>query len=163
MESEEQSPLAGVYGRRIITTGQSGKEVISFDTRSPTSPNAPPTPSASLSSKRITSAAELRTLGGNRPLTGGKLVVLEKPKIAGGQQSPTRSASGDVVIERYHDKYGQPTEPDMVGGSYKPIDDVTSLDSDNFSMCSDIIRNMHIHGDHYVPISDEESVADHYV
>ena len=174
-ESEEQSPLAGVVGRRIIQSAPSGKEMIKFDTYSPTS--AAPTPPR----KSITSAAELRPLqSGSRALTGGQLIIPDSAKSASdrnnnkisnkttephgsGSSSAGIQKPGDVVIERYHDKYGKPTVPDAAGGTHKPHDDITSLDSDNFSMCSDIIRSMHMTHDHYVPEDSDIEVEDHYV
>lgn len=82
-------------------------------------------------------------------------MVKEKPKPPG-QKTP----NPDVVIERYHELYerrGTTTSRDATDRISE-----RSLDSDNFSMCSDVIRDMNTHAEHHVPDSEYED-ADVYV
>ena len=109
------------------------------------------------SKKTIQSGAEMRVLGTNRPLTSNKVVT----QAFIDKSPPTKKQTkqdAESVIERYHDFYGQTSEDNKNRSQTKRASD-PSLDSDNFSMCSDVIRHMNTHGDHYVPDGDE----DHYV
>lgn len=146
-DRDEQAPLAGVYGRRIVNSAPAGRERIKFTKSGP---------EPSKGKKNIKSAAELRVLGSSRPLTSGKVVSVDKHQAT--KKVENKVTVNPSVIEHYHDYYGQkvadvkqkPHEKRMSGASF---------DSDNFSMCSDVIRHMNTHADHYVPDSDE----DHYV
>lgn len=141
---EEQSTLAGVYGRRIVNSAPAGRETVKFV-------KSGPEPTKSGSKKNIKSAAELRVLGSSRPLTSGNVISVEKPKPAKKKPEP----NSESVIERYHDLYGKTAAEDKQKPGAKRVSDA-SIDSDNFSMCSDVIRHMNAHADHYVPDSDEE-------
>ncbi|KAF6027509.1 hypothetical protein EB796_014175 [Bugula neritina] len=132
------------------STSKSGKKATSSDQEAGRT-SKPESKRSQNGKMMLKSAAELRPLQTIRPLMGGKLVIPEKPK---GDTSGLLRA--DTVIERYHDLYGKKSP----GGKRKSHggDEVrshSSVDSD-FSMCSDVIRNMSIHPAHYTPDSDEE-------
>ena len=92
-------------------------------------------------------------------MTSGKLV---KPAFA--ETAPKKKTEGtklraDAVIERYHDHYERKSAEVKRKASTAKRVSQSSVESDNFSMCSDVIRHMNTQAGHYIP----ESEDDHYV
>ncbi|XP_067942712.1 uncharacterized protein [Watersipora subatra] len=131
---DDSSSGPAIYGRRIVNSAPAGRERIKFTQSGADSQKEPG------SKKTIMSGTELRVLGSARPLTSKNVI---KPAFV---ETPKDKQESESVIEHYHDLYGL-QKKEARDKAVSKRDSVVSLESDNFSMCSDVIRHMNTQGE----------------